>query len=81
MLEIEMHLYEQFFFLSFDAVMSLEKYLESVYYDAKHPGSFGGLDKLYRAVRKEEKYVLSRTKIKKRLLYTDRLTRNSNARE
>lgn len=44
--------------------MSYEKYLESVYYNPKHPGSFGGLEKLYRAVRKEGKYVLSRTKVK-----------------
>lgn len=45
--------------------MTYEEYLKSIYYDAKHPGSFGGLKKLYRAVRKEGKYVLSRAKIKK----------------
>lgn len=45
--------------------MSYEDYLKSIYYDPKHPGSFGGLEKLYRAVRREGKYVLSRSKIRK----------------
>ena len=46
-------------------VMSFEKYLERIYYDPRHSGSFGGVDKLYRAVRKEGKYVLGRAKIRK----------------
>lgn len=41
-----------------------EEYLKSIYYDAKHPGSLSGLEKLYRAVRKDGKYVLSRSKIR-----------------
>ncbi len=44
--------------------MTYGKYLEKIYYDPAHPASFSGLDKLYRAVRKEGKYVLNKTKIK-----------------
>ncbi|OOZ07834.1 hypothetical protein BOW24_11450 [Solemya velum gill symbiont] len=40
-----------------------EDYLAGVYYDADHPASFSGVDKLYRAVRKEGRFVLSRSKI------------------
>jgi hypothetical protein len=45
--------------------MTYEDYLQTVYYDPRHPGSFSGLDKLYRAIRKEGKYVLGRAKIRK----------------
>ena len=45
--------------------MTYEDYLPSIYYDPNHAGSFGGLDKLYRAVRKEGKYVLGRAKIRR----------------
>lgn len=45
--------------------MTYEQYLKKIYYDPKHAGSFGGVNKLYRAVRKEGKYVLGKTKIKK----------------
>ena len=45
--------------------MTYEEYLKSIYYDPKHPGSFGGVEKLYRVVKRERKYVLSRYKIKK----------------
>ena len=45
-----------------------EDYLASVYYDPKHAAAFAGLDKLYRAVRKEGKFVLSRAKIANWLL-------------
>ena len=43
--------------------MTYEDYLASIYYDPSHPGSYSGLEKLYRAVRKEGKYVLGRKKI------------------
>jgi hypothetical protein len=36
-----------------------------IYYDPQHPGSFCGVDKLYKAVRQEGKYVLGRIKIRK----------------
>ncbi len=44
--------------------MTYDKYLETIYYDPVHPASFSGLDKLYRAVRKEGKYVINKAKIK-----------------
>lgn len=43
--------------------LTYEKYLSSIYYDPKHAGAYAGLDKLYRAVRKEGKFVLGRKKI------------------
>ena len=45
--------------------MTFETYLHNIYYDPSHAGSLAGVDKLYRAVRKEGKYVLSKAKIKK----------------
>lgn len=45
--------------------MGYRDYLNRIYYDPQHPASFTGLDKLYRVVRKEGKYVLGRAKIKK----------------
>lgn len=48
--------------------MKYEDYLASIYYDPKHAAAYAGLDKLYRAVRKEGKFVLGRTKIRNWLL-------------
>lgn len=45
--------------------MTYQEYLEKIYYDPEHPGSFSGVDKLYKAVRKEGKYVLGKSKIRK----------------
>ena len=45
-----------------------EDYLASIYYDPSHAGAYGGVEKLYRAVRKEGKFVLSRTRIRNWLL-------------
>jgi len=45
--------------------MTYQDYLEKIYYDQQHLGSLGGVDKLYKAVRQEGKYVLGRTKIRK----------------
>ena len=45
--------------------MTYKDYLKKIYYDPHHPGSFSGFDKLYRTVRKEGKYVLGKTKIRK----------------
>ena len=45
-----------------------EDYLASIYYDPKHAAAYGGVDKLNRAVRKEGKFVLGRTKIRNLLL-------------
>ena len=45
--------------------MSWEKYLEEVYYNPLNAGSFSGPDKLFRYVKKEGKYVISKYKIRK----------------
>ena len=45
-----------------------EDYLANIYYDPNHPGAYGGVEKLYRAVRKEGKFVIGRTKIRNWLL-------------
>ena len=44
--------------------MKYDDYLSSIYYDPNHAASFAGTDKLYRVVRKEGKFVLSRDKIR-----------------
>ena len=48
--------------------MKYEVYLASIYYDPNHAGAYGGVEKLYRAVRKDGKFVLGRTKIRNWLL-------------
>lgn len=45
--------------------MTYKDYLKSIYYDSSHPGSYSGIDTLYRAVRKDGKYVLGKSKIRK----------------
>jgi len=45
--------------------MTYQDYLKKIYYDPEHPGSFGGVDKLYKAVRQDGKYVLGKAKIRK----------------
>lgn len=45
--------------------MSWEDYLKQVYNDPVNAGSFSGPDKLYRYVRNQGKYVLSKYKIRK----------------
>ena len=41
-----------------------EEYLESIYYDPKHPGSLSGPSKLYQAVRSEGKFRIGLRRIK-----------------
>ena len=48
--------------------LKYEDYLKRIYYDPKHPAAYAGLDKLYRTVRKEGKFVLGRAKIRDWLL-------------
>ena len=43
--------------------MKFQEYLRDIYYDPAHPASYSGAEKLYRAVRKEGKFVLSKAKI------------------
>ena len=42
-----------------------EKYLEQIYFDPSHPGSFKGANKLYQAVKNEGKHVIFLPKITK----------------
>ena len=44
------------------AQATVDEYLESVYYNPKHPGSFGGVENLYRDVKQEGRFKLSRKK-------------------
>ena len=50
------------------STVNYEDYLASIYYDPLHPGAYGGVEKLYRAVRKDGKFVLGRSKIRNWLL-------------
>ena len=45
--------------------MIYQDYLEKIYYHSQHPGSFGGVGKLYKSVRQEGKFVLGKAKIRK----------------
>jgi hypothetical protein len=49
-------------------VETVNSYLKRIYYDPKKADSYGSVDKLYRTVRKEGKFVLSRKKIRDWLL-------------
>ena len=37
-----------------------DEYLSSIYYDPSHPASYSGVDKLYRVVKKEGKFPVTR---------------------
>ena len=52
----------------------MDDYPASVYYDAKRSGGFGGVDRLYKDVKKEGKFNISRTKIKEWLMKQDTYT-------
>ena len=48
--------------------MKYEKYLKRIFFDPRHAGAYGGVDKLFRAMKKEGKFVLSKKKIRNWLL-------------
>ena len=52
----------------------MDDYLASVYYDPKRSGGFGGVDRLYKDVKKEGTFKISRTKIKEWLMKQDAYT-------
>ena len=52
----------------------MDDYLASVYYDPKRSGGFGGVDRLYKDVKKEGKFNINRTKIKEWLMKQDAYT-------
>ena len=54
--------------------LNMDDYLASVYYDPKRSGGFGGVDRLYKDVKKEGKFNISRTKIKEWLMKQDAYT-------
>ena len=41
-----------------------EQYLKAIYYDASHPASYSGLDKLYRAITREGRFSITKRKLK-----------------
>ena len=51
-----------------------EKYLSQIYYDPESPASFGSVDSIYRAVKNEWKYEISRNKIRQWLQKQDTYT-------
>lgn len=60
--------------------MTYEDYLKSIYYDPNHAGSYGGLENLYRTVRKEGKYVIGKAKIRKWLQKQETYTLHQQVR-
>lgn len=48
-----------------DRRIDWKKYLESIYFDPKHPGSYAGPDKLYKVVKSEGKYKIGKYRIRK----------------
>jgi hypothetical protein len=57
-----------------------EKYLSQINYDPESPASFGGVDSIYRAVKNEGKYEISRNKIRLWLQKQDTYTLHKTVR-
>ena len=51
-----------------------EKYLQSLYYDVTSAGSFGGLDRLHRQVRRDDEYNISKSFVREWLSSQDAYT-------
>ena len=47
---------------------SYEDYLKNIYYNPRQPAAYAVVEKLFKAVRKEGKFVLGRSKIRKWLI-------------
>ena len=60
---------------------TVDEYLKSVYYDLKRPGSFGGIESLYRDVKQEKMFKFSRKQISDWLLSQDTYTLHKPARQ
>ena len=58
----------------------MDEYLTQLYYNPKRSGSFGGVERLYRDVKKEGKYDISRAQLKKWLMKQDTYTLHKQAR-
>ena len=48
----------------YERSLNMDDYLASLYYDPKRSGGFGGVDRLYKDVKKEGKFNINRTKIR-----------------
>lgn len=53
------------------------KILNEIYYNTENPGSFSGIDRLYKAVKKDGRIALSRHQVKKWLYTQDVYTQHS----
>ena len=58
----------------------MDEYLTQVYYNPKRSGALGGVERLYRDVKKDGKYAISRAQIKKWLMKQDTYTLHKPAR-
>ncbi len=58
----------------------MDTYLSSVYYNPKRSGGFGGVERLYNDVKKDGKFDVSRSKIRKWLMSQDTYTLHKPAR-
>ena len=58
----------------------MDEYLTQLYYNPKRSGSLGGVERLYRDVKKEGKYDISRAQLKKWLMKQDTYTLHKPAR-
>ena len=54
--------------------MNTDQYLSTVYYDPKRTGGLGGVDRLYRDVKKDGKFNISRRTIREWLMGQDAYT-------
>ena len=57
-----------------------EKYLSKIYLDPAHPASFGNPQRLYQSVKKEGKYNISHSKIKKWIQNQESYSRNKGVK-
>ena len=58
----------------------MDEYLTQVYYNPKRSGALGGVERLYRDVKKDGKYAISRAQLKKWLMKQDTYTLHKPAR-
>ena len=58
----------------------MDEYLTQVYYNPKRAGALGGVERLYRDVKKDGKYDISRAQLKKWLMKQDTYTLHKPAR-
>ena len=58
----------------------MDEYLTQLYYNPKRSGALGGVERLYRDVKKDGKYDISRAQLKKWLMKQDTYTLHKPAR-